>query len=197
MTATVRDSLLSPADVARLIGAGFAPTPEQAAVIAAPLEPAVVIAGAGSGKTETMASRVVWLVANGMVEPEQVLGLTFTRKAAGELNHRIRDRLAKWHRASQRGRPPEGEPTVLTYAAYAGQLVAEHAIRLGAEPGARLLSEAARWQVADSVVRNYSGDFTVAPGVVGSVTDYVLALASQLADHLCEPGAIEAFSACC
>ena len=44
-----------------------------------------IIAAAGSGKTETMAARVVWLVATGRVSPEHVLGLTFTRKAAGEL----------------------------------------------------------------------------------------------------------------
>ena len=45
----------------------------------------MVIAGAGSGKTETMAARVVWLVANRLVAPDAVLGLTFTRKAADEL----------------------------------------------------------------------------------------------------------------
>ena len=50
----------------------------------------VVVAGAGSGKSETMAARVVWLVANGLVRPEQVLGLTFTRKAAAELAIRVR-----------------------------------------------------------------------------------------------------------
>src|SRR5690625_323723 len=62
------------------------PTDEQVAVIeAAPDEPLLVVAGAGSGKTETMAARVVWLVANKHVEPEQILGLPFTRKAAGEL----------------------------------------------------------------------------------------------------------------
>ena len=60
------------------------PTAEQAAVIAAPLGPLAVIAGAGSGKSETMAARLVWLVANGMVRPDRVLGLTFTRKAAAE-----------------------------------------------------------------------------------------------------------------
>lgn len=69
------------------------PTPEQTAVIESAPAPAIVIAGAGSGKTETMAGRVVWLVANGHVRAEEVLGLTFTRKAAGELAERIQRRL--------------------------------------------------------------------------------------------------------
>jgi len=171
------------------------PTPEQAAIIEAPLGPAVVIAGAGSGKTETMAARVVWLVANGLVAPERVLGLTFTRKAAGELQQRIRRRLRGLYtvlgpdRASRGELPYDtaGEPTVLTYAAYAGRLVDEHGIVLGREPGARLLTEAARWQVADSVVRNYTGSFEVMPGVIATVTERVLDLAGQLADHLATP----------
>jgi DNA helicase-2/ATP-dependent DNA helicase PcrA len=82
----------SPAHLARLLGLPE-PTAEQAAVIGAPMEPLSVIAGAGSGKSETMAARLVWLVANGMVQPERVLGLTFTRKAAGELGQRVRARL--------------------------------------------------------------------------------------------------------
>ncbi len=81
------------------------PTPEQAAVIESPLAPAVVIAGAGSGKTETMAARVVWLVANRLVRPDQVLGLTFTRKAAAELGKRIRRRLVQWRHVVERERP--------------------------------------------------------------------------------------------
>jgi DNA helicase-2/ATP-dependent DNA helicase PcrA len=75
------------------------PTPEQAAVIGAPLGPLAVIAGAGSGKSETMAARLVWLVANGMVRPDRVLGLTFTRKAAAELADRVRSRLDRLRRA--------------------------------------------------------------------------------------------------
>ena len=69
------------------------PTPEQVAVIEHPLTSMLVVAGAGSSKTETMASRVVWLVANHLVRPEDVLGLTFTRKASGELAERIARRL--------------------------------------------------------------------------------------------------------
>src|SRR5690606_28177149 len=76
--------VLTPAELAGKLGI-LPPTPEQAAVIEAPLEPMVVMAGAGSGKSETMAGRVVWLVANGLVKPANVLGLTFTRKAAAEL----------------------------------------------------------------------------------------------------------------
>ena len=52
-------------------GLSYAPSAEQAAVVAAPADrPLVVVAGAGSGKTETMAARVSWLVANGLVAPE-------------------------------------------------------------------------------------------------------------------------------
>ena len=62
--------------------------------ISAPLEPAVVIAGAGSGKTSVMAARVVYLVATGQVRPDEVLGLTFTTKAAAELPPRVREALS-------------------------------------------------------------------------------------------------------
>ncbi|WP_396668097.1 ATP-dependent DNA helicase [Microbacterium sp. R86528] len=89
-------STVSPLLSARVISAAlgqFPPTDEQIAVIEAPLSPALVVAGAGSGKTETMAARVVWLVANGLVRRDEVLGLTFTRKAAGELAERIQRRL--------------------------------------------------------------------------------------------------------
>ncbi len=71
------------------------PTDEQRAVIEAPLSPALVVAGAGSGKTETMANRVIWLLANRQVRVGEVLGLTFTRKAAGELAKRIAERVGQ------------------------------------------------------------------------------------------------------
>ncbi|QIG40310.1 ATP-dependent helicase [Microbacterium sp. 4R-513] len=85
------------------------PTADQAAVIEAPPAPAIVIAGAGSGKTETMAGRVVWLVANGHVRADEVLGLTFTRKAAGELAERIQKRLSTIGEYERRGLLPHLE----------------------------------------------------------------------------------------
>jgi DNA helicase-2/ATP-dependent DNA helicase PcrA len=176
----------TPYELARLLRLP-PPTREQAAVISAPLEPLLVVAGAGSGKTETMAARVVWLVANGYVHPDRVLGLTFTRKAAGELAGRIRTRLGQLRRRLGADAFLEGEPTVSTYHSYAARILSEHGVRSGFEPAARLLTEAARWQVADAVVRTYDGDMDAVPFVPDTVTDAVLALADELAEHLVDP----------
>jgi DNA helicase II / ATP-dependent DNA helicase PcrA len=187
----------SPGDLARRLDQPE-PTPEQTAAIAAPLEPGVVIAGAGSGKTETMAARVVWLVANGLVRPEQVLGLTFTRKAARELAARVRRRLQQ---LAARGVIDaaegllDGEPTVSTYDAYAGRIVAEHALRLGREPGARLITEAEAWQYSQRVVSTYDGAMDAVEYAASTVVAKVLALHGELAGHLVAPDQLGVFAA--
>ncbi|MDF2509497.1 MAG: ATP-dependent helicase, partial [Microbacterium sp.] len=66
MTAWSAGEGISATDIAAALGQP-APTAAQQRVIEAPPEPALVVAGAGSGKTETMSGRVVWLVANGHV----------------------------------------------------------------------------------------------------------------------------------
>ncbi len=171
------------------------PTPEQVDIIsAAPHEPLLVVAGAGSGKTETMAARVVWLVANGHIRPEQILGLTFTRKAAGELAHRVRARLAQLVNRLGRDDLLDGEPTVSTYHAYAGRIVAEHGVRAGYEPTTRLLTEATCWQLADAVVRRYEGDMGTVTVGVDSVTSAVLQLAAELGEHLVDDAALAAWT---
>ncbi|MBW0097351.1 ATP-dependent helicase [Pseudonocardia sp. KRD-184] len=184
--------MLTPRALATALGVD-PPTEEQAAVISAPPRPALVVAGAGAGKTETMAARVVWLVATGEVLPEQVLGLTFTRKAAQQLGTRVRSRLRRLAGSrlldeldpsgQRRAAVLAGEPTVSTYHAYAGRLVAEHALRLPAEPAARLLSETAAWQLAHRVVSTWAHDLDI-DRVPATVTGYLLSLAGELGEHL-------------
>ncbi len=177
----------SPAELACALGL-FPPTAEQAAVIAAPPGPLVVIAGAGAGKTETMAARVVWLVANGYAQPGQVLGLTFTRKAAGQLLRRVRSRLA---RLAGIGLGPEspsvlepvGTPVVSTYHAFAGSLLRDYGLLLPAEPDTRLLGETELWQLAFDVVSRYRGELRT-DKTPAAVTSMVLRLWGQLAEHL-------------
>lgn len=179
---------ISATEIADLLGRPR-PTPEQVEVIEAPLEPALVVAGAGSGKTETMAARVVWLIANDLVAPDAVLGLTFTRKAAGELAERVQTRLAQLARA--RGGTTSAltlldRPTVATYNAYAASLVADHGLRVGVEPGARLLGEAQQWQLASEVVESWDDDLGT-DRAVSTVVAAVLGLSGALGEHLLEP----------
>ncbi|MFF0491850.1 ATP-dependent DNA helicase UvrD2 [Nocardia sp. NPDC004068] len=64
--------------------------PEQAAAVRAPRGPVCVLAGAGTGKTRTITHRIAHLVTTGHVRADQVLAVTFTARAAGELRTRLR-----------------------------------------------------------------------------------------------------------
>jgi DNA helicase-2/ATP-dependent DNA helicase PcrA len=192
---------IGPVQLARLLRLPE-PTPEQAAVICAPLGPMAVIAGAGSGKSETMAARLVWLVANGMVRPDRVLGLTFTRKAAAELADRVRSRLERLRRAGldpagpsaagpsaggpETSDPFGGDPVIGTYHAYAGRLVGDNALREGLEPSMRLITPALSWQLAAGIVAAYDGPMDEIIWTPQTVTAAVLDLAGDLAEHLRE-----------
>lgn len=196
------ESLLGALELARLLGRP-APTPEQVAVIEAPLEPMLVVAGAGSGKTATMTDRVTYLVANSLVRPSEVLGLTFTRKAASELAERVERHLALLHRhglgsgaepadaelsgaSSSAGLLGEDRPRISTYNAYAGSLVKDYGLRIGVEPDAGLIGDAGRYQLAARVVESWDTDLDVdvkPVTVIGAVAD----LAGALAEHLLTP----------
>ena len=183
----------TPGQLARVLGLPE-PTTEQAAVIGAGLGPLAVIAGAGSGKSETMAARLVWLVANGMVRADRVLGLTFTRKAAAELADRVRSRLDRLYRAGLADvqADAEAEPVISTYHAYAGRLVSDHALREGLEPSMRLITAALSWQLAASIVAAYDGPMDAVQWTPQTVTAAVLQLTGDLAEHLRAPGEVRA-----
>lgn len=180
--------ITDPEQLKELLGIPF--TPEQTACIVAPPAPQVIVAGAGSGKTTVMAARVVWLVGTGQVAPEQVLGLTFTNKAAGELAERVRTALVRAGVTDpdliDPDHPP-GEPAISTYHAFAGRLLTDHGLRLGLEPTSRLLADATRYQLAARVLREAPGPY---PALTRSFADLVsdlLALDADLAEHLVRP----------
>lgn len=191
----------SPKKISEMLGQ-FPPTPEQAAIIAADhTRPAVVIAGAGSGKTETMSTRLIYLIANGLVQPDRVLGLTFTRKSANDLAVKVRKSLKKLEKTSEfqervaKGElnplNTAGEPTISTYHSYANRVANEHALRLGIEPPEQMLGEAAAWQQVERIVRNYDGDMSGIMDSPSTVISNVLRLVSQLQENQVEPSQIE------
>ena len=67
--------------------------PEQFAAVQHTKGPSLIIAGPGSGKTKTLTSKIAWLVGNHIAKPEKILTITFTNKAAGELNERLQELL--------------------------------------------------------------------------------------------------------
>ena len=158
-------------------------TKHQSSIISSDLEPAVIIAGAGSGKTETMSNRVLYLVANGFVTPDQILGLTFTRKAAGELSVRVRKRLRQLSALPEFKHITTSTTSVTTYHSYAAKLLSEHAIRYGIDADAEPLGEAAIWQIASDVVRNWSDDSYRNQSAVSTVVKDLLGLSKLMLEH--------------
>ena len=63
--------------------------PEQLAAVTLPAEHALILAGAGSGKTRVLTTRIAWLLQNGYVSPGGILAVTFTNKAAKEMMARL------------------------------------------------------------------------------------------------------------
>ena len=180
---------IDPMQLSALLGQKHPPTQQQAEVIAADLGPMLVVAGAGAGKTETMAARVVWLVANGLIEPDRVLGLTFTRKAAQQLSKRIRTRLEQLARIPELAElDPSGvlanrlktiAPTVSTYDSFAGKLIGEFGLLLPVEPSSRMISQTELFRIADQVVANYGGELHTNHKQI-TVVETLLSLVSEL-----------------
>ncbi|MEJ7707867.1 MAG: ATP-dependent helicase [Nocardioidaceae bacterium] len=209
MTSSGNRPLTSARDLCALMHIPF--SDQQLDAITAPLSPGVIVAGAGSGKTTVMAARVVWLVSTGAVRSDEILGLTFTNKAASELARRVRDYLSlAGYSAGGPGRSADAEaaqieldaetaeielaePTVRTYHAYAAQLLAEHGLRIGHEPDTRLMADASRFQLAERAIRRHTGDIEKLTTSLPHVVNYVLALDAQLSEHLVTPDQVRAW----
>ena len=185
---------------------GFELADEQWQAVSANLDPAVIVAGAGSGKTTSMAARVAWLVGSGYARPDEVLGLTFTTKATAQLLTEMRRSVAALDRegllpaaAADEGDDVEpddaelGEPQVLTYHAFSARILAEHGIRLGLEPGATVLADGQRQQLAYRLVCRSTMPLGLLGGNPSSITAHLLALDDELAELAVTPERLRDF----
>ena len=185
---------LTPAQLFTALGEKHMPTDQQEKVITAPLKPTLVVAGAGSGKTATMSARVTYLVASGQVDPSQVLGLTFTRKATHELRERIENRLGQLYRYpgwtpsssndTQELTAVAGEATVATYNSFAGALVREWGLEVGLETDTAVLTPASSWQIMYELMENWGQEFEEPFSSLDSATELALQVANSLNENL-------------
>lgn len=174
----------------------FTPSEQQWAAIAAPMQPASIVAGAGSGKTAVMSARMLWAVLSGYLPADQLLGLTFTNKAAAELLGRTRGLLS---RAREHGyldnlnddarsdEATDADPMISTYHSFAASIITEHGIRVGIEPHAQLLTDGARQQLAARVVARTSVDMSAVTLSPSTVVRRLLACDGELSELGIDP----------
>ena len=185
-------------------------TPQQWAVIDAELKGVhLVLAGAGSGKTETMSLRALNLIARDKIAPHQVLGLTFTRKAANELTERfgksvnqMRSRIDEFRSSdndmSNLGEDPHGflMPSVSTYNSFATDLFRDHGYRIGWDPDSIVITDATAYAIAREVVLDSTDPVLATLGKsVDDLTRIVMKLSSDLVEYRPSVSAIDTFVA--
>lgn len=177
---------LSDADLKEILG--FALSEQQLSAVKAPREPAVMVAGAGSGKTTSMSARIAFLIGSGYVTPEQVLGLTFTTKATAQLLDSARLRIAKLADLyPQTFETESGDPFILTYNSFASGIVKEFGALLGRDFSADVLTDGARQQLAYRLVCNTHQDLNGISVGPAKITSDLLALDSELSELAIEP----------
>ena len=181
----------------------FTPSPEQAAIIGAPAQSDVlVVAGAGSGKTFTMTQRIIGLINQG-VPPERILGLTFTRKAAGELLERVSSAVADTS-ASMGAGASTGfgagagaltgdraflKPAIFTYDAFFQTIVRQYGLLVGFDQNTQPLSEAGALQLATDVIDEHMDlAFSENFGAFSSLAQCVLALSNAIGSAMIGAG---------
>ena len=120
---------------------------EQGRFAAGPL---LVIAGAGTGKTMTLAHRVAQLVIEG-VPPERILLLTFTRRAAEEMTRRVESIVRRAMRTSEAGSSPVRLPWSGTFHSVGNRLLRQYAPNLGLDPGFSVLDRGDAADIMDVV----------------------------------------------
>ncbi len=108
-----------------------------------------ILAGAGTGKTTALTARVAWLVDSG-IPPERVMALTFTRRAAREMSHRIDARLAGSATSTARRRR-QGRVVSGTFHSIAHRTLRHYAIALGLPEGFSVLDAGDAADVIDLV----------------------------------------------
>ncbi|HSL75550.1 MAG TPA: ATP-dependent DNA helicase [Candidatus Limnocylindrales bacterium] len=106
--------------------------PDQLRAVTHEDGPLLVVAGAGTGKTQVITRRIAWLIATRRAKPSEILALTFTDKAADEMAVRV-DQLVPYGYT---------DTQIATFHAFGDRLIREHALELGLPPDVRVLSRA-------------------------------------------------------
>ena len=159
------------------------PSAQQQAVIDYGLRPLRVTAGAGTGKTFTLVRRMAALMDRHGIRPDEILGVTFTNKAAAELAGRIRSTPEL---SPPPGMRPEQAIDIFTYHGFAAHLLGTYGALVGLDRGTRIITPAAGRQILHRCV--LSAPFRLVDAThVPTVVRKLVNLAGELSDNLRRP----------
>lgn len=111
--------------------------------------PLLIIAGAGTGKTTVITRRIAWLIEQGLAKPEEILALTFTEKAATEMEERV-DQLM-----------PLGyvDIKIATFHAFAQMILQQHALDIGLPGDFKVITETESWILFKKYLHDFDLDY--------------------------------------
>jgi DNA helicase-2/ATP-dependent DNA helicase PcrA len=154
------------------------PSPEQAEILKLGLDTIRIRAGAGTGKTTTVAMVIANLIANHGLDPERILGITFTNKAASELADRVRSTIAG---SFDEGRQVE----VHTYHGFAAQVLSEFGALAGVDNRVKVITPTFSRQILSETFNHTTYQHL---DITNRTTlDRIRGFGDRLGDHLLDP----------
>lgn len=123
--------------------------PEQLAAVEHGAGPLLIVAGAGTGKTTVVTRRIAQLIESGLAQPDEILALTFTEKAAGEMEERVDVLLTEGYL----------DLWISTFHAFGERLLRDHALDIGLSSDFRLLPETEQWMLLREHIDEFDLDY--------------------------------------
>ncbi|MDP3985450.1 MAG: UvrD-helicase domain-containing protein, partial [bacterium] len=155
----------------------------QRAAVTHTAGPLLIVAGAGTGKTTVISRRIAWLVEEGKIRPDEILALTFTDKAAGEMEERV-DRLLPYGYT---------ELWISTFHAFAERLLKAHALDIGLPHDFKLFDTTACWMLIRKNLDRFQLNYYRPLGNPAKFIQAMLSHFSRLKDELVTPEQYLAF----
>ena len=136
---------------------------KQYEAVTAPLGPVLVLAGAGSGKTRVLAFRIAYLCEQKLVSPDHVLALTFTNKAAKEMQERVHKLLAG--QAAGTGRKTHTIPNMGTFHSMCAKILRQEIPVLGYTKGFTIYDSDDQTKIIREIIQELNIDKRFAPSL--------------------------------
>ncbi|MFH1713359.1 MAG: UvrD-helicase domain-containing protein [Candidatus Jacksonbacteria bacterium] len=147
--------------------------PQQKQAVMHQNGPLLIIAGAGTGKTNVITYKIAWLIEQKLVKPDEILALTFTDKASQEMEERV-DKLL-----------PYGifDMWISTFHSFCQRILENHALDIGISPDYRLLNQTETWLLMRKNLYKFNLDYYRPHGNPSKFIHALLKLFSRLKDE--------------